>query len=513
MNFKNDFQKITCLKIFYLKRVLNILFFLFLIFDATILKAQNKNPNIIYILADDMGYGDVSALNENSKLHTLHIDALAREGMRFTDAHSNSALCTPTRYGILTGRYAWRTSLQHGVLWSYDTPLIEKNRMTVASLLKVNGYHTACIGKWHLGLDWGKDVAGEVDYKLPVANGPVTNGFDYFFGITASLDIPPYVYIKNDHVTATSIDTIAGTTGKGFWRKGPIGNDFKHAEVLPLLTGKAVDYINTESKSATPFFLYFALTAPHTPMLPSKEFLGKSGTNAYGDFVLMVDAMVGKIIKAVQDAGIENNTLIIFASDNGCSPMADFKELAKYGHHPSYIFRGAKSDIFEGGHRIPFIVKWPEKIRPGSRCDSTVCLTDFMATCASIIQKKLPANAAEDSYDLMPLFTGNGNYQRKNIIMHSGDGYFAFRQGKWKLNFSAGSGGWGFPTEKKAAEMKLPSLQLYNLETDIGETINLENKYPGIVKQFESKIKMMIDNGRSTPGLAQKNDAKIILNK
>jgi len=477
------------------------------------LYAQKQRPNIIYILADDMGYGDVSALNENSKLNTVHIDALANGGMKFTDAHSNSALCTPTRYGILTGRYAWRTSLQHGVLWSDDTPLIAKNRMTVASLLKSNGYHTACIGKWHLGLGWGKDKSGKINYTLPIADGPTTKGFDYFFGITASLDIPPYLYIKNDHITATSIDTINATTGQGFWREGPIGNDFNHIEVLPTLTGKAVDYITTQSKSASPFFLFFAMTAPHTPMLPTTEFAGKSGMNAYGDFVLMVDAMVGKITKAVHDAGIENNTIIIFASDNGCSPMANFKELAKYGHNPSYVFRGAKSDIFEGGHRIPFIVKWPGKIRPGSACDSTVCLTDFMATCADIIQKKLPATAAEDSYDLMPLLTNKGNYQRKYLIMHSGDGYFAIRQGKWKLEFCGGSGGWGYPTQKIAKELKLPSLQLYDVENDISETKNLEDKYPDVIKTLTYQTKKIINDGRSTPGSFQKNDAEIILFK
>ena len=499
----------TINNIILMKQIL-VLFFILIVSNIS---AQNKKPNIIYILADDMGYGDVSALNNNSKLNTIHIDALANAGMKFTDAHSNSALCTPTRYGILTGRYAWRTSLQNGVLWSNDTPLIAKNRMTVASLLKENGYQTACIGKWHLGVGWGEDKAGKIDYTLPIADGPTTKGFDYFFGITASLDIPPYVYIKNNHITATRLDTIGATTGQGFWREGPIGKDFKHIEVLPTLTDKATEYIATASKSASPFFLYFAMTAPHTPMLPTKDFLGKSGMNAYGDFVLMVDAMVGKITKAVHDAGIEDNTLIIFASDNGCSPMANFKELAKYGHNPSYVFRGAKSDVFEGGHRIPFIVSWPGKIKPASECDTTVCLTDFMATCASIIHKTLPANAAEDSYDLMPLLTQKGAYHRADVIMHSGDGFFAIREGQWKLEFCSGSGGWGYPTQKLAKELKLPTLQLYNIKNDIGETKNLEEKYPALVKMLTSKINKMIDEGRSTPGPVQKNDVKVLLNK
>ena len=480
---------------------------------VSVLYAQEKLPNIIYILTDDLGYGDVSAFNQNSKLHTINIDKLADEGMRFTDAHSNSALCSPTRYGVLTGRYAWRTSLQKGVLWSNDTALIDQHRLTVATLLKSAGYSTACIGKWHLGLDWGKNEKGNIDYNLPIKNGPITHGFDYFFGITASLDIPPYVYIKNDRITATKIDTIEGTNGKGFWRKGPIGNDFKHAEVLPMMTNKAVEYIQSQTSSASPFFLYLALPAPHTPILPAKEFIGKSGTNAYGDFVLMVDAMVDKIMNAVHDAGMDNNTLIIFTSDNGCSPSADFKELAEYGHHPSYVFRGAKSDIWEGGHHIPFIVKWPGKIKQNSICDSTICLTDLIATCASLIHKQLPDNAGEDSYDLLPLLLNKGKYQRADIILHSGDGFFAIEKNKWKLELCAGSGGWSEPTEKNAAALQLFPLQLYDMKNDVSEKNNLAEKYPEKVTALTIVMQHLISDGRSTKGNIQKNDIAIKIMK
>lgn len=486
-----------------------------LLMMGSLVFAQNSRPNIIYILADDLGYGDVSSFNENSKLKTPNIDALAKEGMRFTDAHSNSAVCSPTRYGILTGRYAWRTSLQNGVLWSYDTPLIKKERMTVASLLKGNGYQTACIGKWHLGLDWGKDPAGNVDYKLPVANGPVTIGFDYFYGITASLDIPPYVYIENDRVTAAAIDTIEGTTGKGFWRKGPVGNDFRHEAVLPVLTDKTVTYIREHAKSTAPFFLYYAMPAPHTPILPGKEFSGKSSTNAYGDFVLMVDIVVGKIRKAVQEAGIENNTIIIFTSDNGCSPSADFKELKAFGHLPGYIFRGAKADIYEGGHRVPFVVKWPRKVAAGSICNTTICLTDLMATCASIVKEPLPGNAGEDSYSLLPLLLKNKpeKYLRTSTVHHSIDGNFAIRQDQWKLIFCAGSGGWSYPTKSETVKQHLTSFQLYNLETDIAETNNLIDQYPEITKRLTSQMEKIISEGRSTTGKKQHNDVRVILNK
>jgi arylsulfatase A len=432
---------------------------------------QNTKPNIIYFLADDLGYGDVSALNENSKLITVNIDRLANEGIKFTDAHSNSAVCTPTRYGILTGRYAWRTSLQSGVLWSYDTPLIAPARLTVASLLKQNGYNTACIGKWHLGLDWQKNNTGDYDFSKEVENGPNTNGFDYSFIIAASLDIPPYVYIENKKVTATSFDTIAETKGKGFWRKGVIGNDFVHEEVLEKVTDKAVGYIKEQSLTGKPFFLYLAFPSPHTPILPSKKYLGKSGTNAYGDYVLMLDDMIGKILSEVKDAGIDNNTLIIFTSDNGCSPAADFEELAKFGHHPSYVFRGEKSDIFDGGHRIPFIAKWPGKINKGAIGNITVCLTDFIATCAAIVKTQLPANAGEDSYNMLPLLVqdNNSSYLRTSTVHHSIEGHFAIREGKWKLIFSPGSGGWSYPTPADTKLVKLPPLQLYDLETDMEE--------------------------------------------
>lgn len=474
-----------------------------------------QKPNIVYILADDLGYGDLSSLNENSKLQTIHMDMLANQGMKFTDAHSNSAVCSPTRYGILTGRYAWRTRLQSGVLWSYDKPLIPAERITVASLLKKNGYKTACIGKWHLGLDWQTDKTGNIDFSGSVKNGPIVNGFDYFFGISASLDIPPYVYIENDKVTAKTIDTIAETKGKGFWRKGPVGNDFKHAEVLPTFTEKAVNYIRQQSVLNQPFFLYLALPSPHTPILPSKEYQGKSGTNEYGDFVLMTDDMVGRILKEVKDAGIENNTLIIFTSDNGCSPSANFEELKKSGHNPGYIFRGTKADIFDGGHRVPFLVKWPGKIAPGSVCNSTICLTDLIATCAAIVNENLPDNAGEDSYSLLPLLfeKNKNNYLRSSTIHHSIEGNFAIREGKWKLEFCSGSGGWSYPTKKDLEKMNVAKMQLYDLETDISETKNLVDKYPDVVERLTRDMKKIISDGRSREGKIQKNDMEIILFK
>ena len=470
---------------------------------------KNKHPNIIYILADDLGYGDVSSFNTNSKIKTTSIDLLADQGMLFTDAHSGSALCTPTRYGILTGRFAWRTKLKKGVLWSYDKPLIDEKRLTVASLLQKNGYHTSCIGKWHLGLEWSQDSAGNIELASKIKNTPLANGFDEFYGIGASLDIPPYLYIKNDLVTAAKIDTIEGTSGKGFWRTGPIGDDFKHADVLPHLTKKAIQYIDKQSHTDKPFFLYFPLPAPHTPILPTQEFSGKSNTNAYGDFVLMVDDVVKQIMKSVSDNHIEENTIIIFTSDNGSSPMADFKELEALGHFSNFHFRGHKADIYEGGHRIPFIIKWPKNIRAGSSSDRTICLTDFLATTAAIVGDSLPQNSGEDSYSIYPLITGQAAQDdRAATIHHSNNGSFAIRQGKWKLIFAPGSGGWSYPTPKEAIKLKLPPIQLYNLASDIKEQENVAQEHPEIVLKLTELMNSYIKNGRSTPGAIQKNDTK-----
>jgi arylsulfatase A-like enzyme len=340
-----------------------------------------------------------------------------------------------------------------------------------------------------------------------INNSPITNGFDYFFGITASLDIPPYFYIENDRITASSIDTIEGVSGKMFWRKGPIGNDFEHIEVLPKLTEKAVDYISVQSKTDEPFFLYFPLPAPHTPILPTREFQGKSGTNEYGDFVLMVDDVVRQIEQALVENGVAENTLIIFTSDNGCSPMADFDELAALGHDPSYVFRGYKADIYEGGHRVPFIIKWPRKVNAGTSSAEIICTTDLLATCAAIVGDTLKDNEGEDSYNILPVLLGEKTKQpiREASVHHSINGSFSIRQGKWKLEFCPGSGGWSYPGPEKAKELELYPVQLYNLEEDIAEENNLAEYKPELVKALTALMKKYIDDGRSTPGIPQKN--------
>ena len=495
---------------------------------------DNKKPNIVYIFTDDMGYGDVSCLNENSKIQTDNVDRLAAEGMCFRDAHATSSVCTPSRYSVLTGRYNWRSHLKKGIVSGYGDSLIEDGRMTVASMLQEQGYKTACIGKWHLGWNWHKNSSKEddVDFEKPISGGPTDAGFDYFFGISGSLDMPPYVYVENDKVTAIPDRTTPGKKGKEvinkglnflrdvpdskvtqekaeqiFWREGAIAPDFRHEEVLPNLTEKAVSFIDQRSQDDNPFFLYFPLPAPHTPILPTERFQGKSGVNDYADFCLQVDDVVGQIDAEIEKHGIKENTIVVFASDNGCAPMVDFKELAAYGHHPSYIFRGHKADIYEGGHRVPLIVRWPGEIPEGTTSDETVCLVDILATCADILGVELPDNAGEDSISNLEIWRGRKPKEglREATVHHSVNGTFSIRQGKWKLEFCPGSGGWSYPTPGTADVDGLPSIQLYDLEADIGEQENKQAEYPEVVQRLTELMTRYVRDGRSTPGEQQPN--------
>ncbi|HEY3375898.1 MAG TPA: arylsulfatase [Armatimonadota bacterium] len=463
-------------------------------------------PNIVYILADDMGYGDVSCLNAASKIHTQQLDRLVAEGMQFTDAHASSAVCTPSRYSILTGRYNWRSELKEGVTWGDSPHLIEDGHLTVASFLKQHGYTTTCIGKWHLGMDWARKGADDLDFTQPIANGPCAVGFDSYFGISASLDMPPYVYIENERVTALPDRIVPEGVGKSFWREGPIAPDFQHADVLPTLTRKAVDYITRQAGTPQPFFLYFPLPAPHTPILPAPAFDGKSATNAYGDFCLMVDDVVGQVLAALERAGVAENTLLIFTSDNGCSPQADFAELAACGHYPSFHFRGHKADIYEGGHRIPLLLRWPAQVRAGSVCDDTVCLVDLLATCAEILGESLPETAGEDSVSNLPLWLDAPHAVpiREATVHHSFDGSFSIRQGRWKLELCPGSGGWSWP--RPGAECDgLPPIQLYDMTIDVSERQNVYAEHPEIVRQLTELLARYVRTGRSTPGAPQPN--------
>ncbi len=491
-------------------------------------------PNIVFILCDDLGYGDVQCLNPDGKIATPRMDQIAAEGMIFTDAHSGSGVCSPTRYGIMTGRYAWRSKLQSGVLGGLSPRLIEKDRLTVAQVLKTAGYHTACVGKWHLGMDWvklpGKQVSElsiepleqnrNVDYSLPITNGPNAVGFDEYFGISASLDMVPYAFIENDHLTAQPTEENAfammlGRTG-GKTRLGPAAPGFEAHDVLPTLTQRAVSIIKARGQLAQhgqPFFLYLPLASPHTPIAPTSEWQGKSQLNPYADFVMQTDHCIGQVIDALDKEGLAEDTLLIVTSDNGCSPQADFPELKQLGHNPSYLFRGHKADIYEGGHRVPFLARWKGQVAAGSKCDDTICLTDLMATCAEITGSKLPDTAAEDSVSFLPALRGTTDRPRRPaVVHHSVNGSFAIRDGQWKLALCPGSGGWSQPSPGKEPA-GAPPVQLFDLAKDVGEQTNLVDQYPEQVTRLTQLLEQFVANGRSTPGEPQANAVPVRLLK
>lgn len=493
------------------------------------------HPNIVFILCDDLGYGDVRCLNPDSKIPTPHIDRLAGRGMVFTDAHSSSSVCTPTRYGILTGRYNWRSRLQSGVQGGMSPRLIEPGRLTVAALLQQHGYHTAAIGKWHLGMDWalkpGAKPFGDsiekgeegwrADFSQPIRNGPNAVGFDYFFGITASLDMVPYTFVENDRVTTIptsdkAFEMMLGRTNK-LTRRGPAAKRFQAEKVLPELTRKAVRYIEQrapESRRGQPFFLYLPLASPHTPIVPSADWRRRSGLNPYADFVMETDWAVGAVMGALERAGVSSNTLVFFTSDNGCSPEADFKELRYRGHEPSHTLRGAKADIFEGGHRVPLVVSWPGRVAAGTRTDQLVSLNDLMATCAEITGVKLPDHAGEDSVSLLPVLLGTAREPvRDSLVHHSINGSFAIREGKWKLALCPDSGGWSSPRPGSNAARQLPPVQLYDLSRDPGETNNLASVHPDVVERLTQRLEQFVRNGRSTPGAPQANTVAVKIRK
>lgn len=502
---------------------------------ATAVAAPAK-PNILYVLCDDLGYGDVKCLNPKGKIATPHLDKLAAGGMIFTDVHSSSSVCTPTRYGIMTGRYNWRSKLQSSVLGGLSPRLIEPGRMTVASLLKQHGYHTAAIGKWHLGMDWvkkeGQTVAelniesaaqvNSVDYTQPIKNGPNAVGFDYYYGISASLDMVPYTFIENDRVA--KLPTVEKDfpmflgREQGKCRRGPAAPDFEVEDVLPTLTAKAISYVKSraaDAKVGKPFFLYLPLASPHTPVAPTKEWQGKSGLNHYADFVMQTDHALGQLFAELDKQGLAQNTLVIVTSDNGCSPQANFPDLLAKGHNPSADFRGHKADIFDGGHRVPFLVRWPARVKANTLSQQTLCLTDLMATAADLIGAKLPDTAGEDSVSFLPALLGQEQHTplREAVVHHSINGSFAIRQGHWKLALCRDSGGWSDPRPGSPKATPLPPVQLFNLDTDRGEQTNVQDKHPEVVARLTKLLEKYVAEGRSTPGERQKNAVAVKLVK
>ncbi|MBI5835330.1 MAG: arylsulfatase [Armatimonadetes bacterium] len=474
-------------------------------------EAAPRRPNVVYLLADDLGYGDVRCLNPNGQIPTPNMDRLAREGLTFTDCHSGSAVCTPSRYGLLTGRYAWRTRLQNGVLGGGSRSLIAPRRLTVAAMLKAQGYRTACFGKWHLGLDWVRKpgAKGEepdtIDYTQPFANGPTQLGFDEYYGIAASLDMPPYTWLEGDRVT------VQPTATKKWIRQGPAAPDFEAVDVLPGITQRAVSFLEARAKEPEqPFFLYLPLNSPHTPIEPTKAWRGKSKLNPYADFVMQTDDTLGQVTAALDRLGLADNTIVVFTSDNGCSPQADYPTLLAKGHNPSYHFRGTKADIWDGGHRIPFLLRWPAQVKAGTTTDQLTCLVDLTATMADLLSIKLPDDAAEDSHSLRPLLDGRADQPvRESVVHHSINGSFAIRAGQWKLEFCPGSGGWSDPKPGSPAEKGLPPIQLYDMTADVGERRNLQAEQPEVVARLTAMVRQQVTEGRSTPGARQANDVRV----
>jgi arylsulfatase A len=459
---------------------------------VTVTAQTPQKPNIIVILADDLGYGDLSCYNSKMAFKTKHVDALAGSGIRFTDAHSPSSVCSPTRYGLLTGRYAWRGALKKGVLLPWDPPLIEKDRITLPLMLKKSGYSTYAVGKWHLGWEWKKmdeksridKFGNNVDFKENPAGGPIAYGFDYYFGDDVP-NYPPYTFFENDRLLALPTqmkpDSIYGNPGV-------MAPGWSLEKVMPTITDKAVDVIGkAASNPASPFFLYFALTSPHTPIAPSADFKGKSGMGLYGDYLMEVDWSVGQITAALKKHGLTENTLIIFTSDNG-SPGLDGEGYAgvpgsvitKYQHQTNGVLRGLKGDLWEGGHRVPFLVSWPKLIAKKQVRSQPVSLVDIAATIAEITDGDMKGQAVDSKSFLSVLSKKTGRFD-KPLIHHSLSGEFGIRQGNWKLILSAKSGGFSDGINKNGYGIKTPG-QLYNLENDIREQHNLYAEYPDRVE-------------------------------
>lgn len=458
--------------------------------------SAGDRPNIVYVLCDDLGYGDVQCLNpEHGKIPTPCADRLASEGMVFTDAHSGSSVCTPTRYGLLTGRYSWRTKLQSGVVTGFAPCLIAEDRPTVANFLQANGYQTAIIGKWHLNFQYCDPETGQAyrarDFKSPpvgtkIPDGPTHRGFDYFHGFHHARDMQ--TVIENDTVIA---------------HDPPIN-------MLPRLTTKSVEYIDQHAQGEKPFFLYVALGSPHTPILPTKEWQGRSGLGDYGDFVMQTDHALGEISAALERNGLTDNTLVIFTSDNGCSKAAGINTLALAGHRVSANLRGSKADIWDGGHRVPFVVRWPGKVTPGSTSDQLICHVDLLATVAELTSQPLPTGSGEDSVSFLPALNGEPIVStRAGVVHHSISGHFAYRQGPWKLALARGSGGWTSPKEKQVAADS-PKAQLYHMQEDIGETDNQYLTKPSVAERLLEQLEQDVRRGRSTDGPASANDTQHI---
>ncbi len=499
--------------------------------DAKETRSDSAKPNIVVILADDLGYGDVQPNNSKSKIETPNFNRLAREGMNFTDAHSPSAVCTPTRYALITGRYPWRSRMKRGVLGGYSLPLIEKDRQTIASVMKKAGYSTACVGKWHLGLGWQwksplpRDInnmgipsnkPGNVDFTKPLTHGPTYLGFDRSFIIPASLDMSPYVYVKDTKVTAVPDKILPGKRFPAFYRRGELAPDFKMEDVLDRLTKEACGFIGEQAKAKKPFFLYFPLSAPHKPVLPHPRFEGKTKFGPYGDFIKQVDWTVGEVMKALESNGVSDNTILIVTSDNGSfmyrypnQPKDHAVNETVQGFHPDTHtsngpLRGTKADIWEAGHRVPFMVRWPGKVKAGTKSGKTICHTDILATVAEVVGADFDRKSSEDSFSFLDAMEQRSEMNRAPVIHQSGSGFLAIRSGKWKLVLADGSGG----RERPRGKAFQKPYHLYDLESDLGETKNVVADHPELVAQLIASFEKISHKDHVSPANNKKKANK-----
>jgi arylsulfatase A len=494
---------------------------IFISLASYVFAAAQEAPrmNIVLLYADDLGYGDLGCFNSKSKIPTPNLDRLASEGLRFTDAHSSSGICTPSRYAMLTGRHHWRDF--HGIDSGFDKSFFKQGQLTIQEMLQKKGYTTACIGKWHLGWDWDSIRLPDTDKKSkshkdfdwskPFRGGPLDHGFDHYFGDNV-INFPPYAWIENDRFLTVPDITFKKTpqnTKEGSWecREGPGRSDWDFYQVLPTLTKKGVDYIHSRKGKIEPFFLYFPLPAPHAPIVPNEEFDGKSKAGAYGDFVVQTDDACGKILNALRESGLDSNTIVIFSADNGPENYAYARD-EKFDHWSAYPLRGLKRDIYEGGHRVPTMIKWPGVTKPGAVTDALFAQIDLMATFANYLGQELPKNSAEDSHDFLPYLKGESKALPRTTMVHNTfKDQYAIRDGDWVL-IDAKTGVARQPSAEWLKKHDVPAYNnqavgLYNIREDIGQKYNLAEKHPEKVKELQALLKKIRDQGYSAPRLAK----------
>lgn len=510
-----------------MNRITAYLFAAFLLVLTTSVVMAGSKPNILFLYADDLGYGDLGCYNPQSKIPTPHLDKLASEGMRFTDGHSSSGVCTPSRYALLTGRYHWRNPELHTVVAAFEPSILEEERLTLAEMLSEAGYTTALVGKWHLGWDWealrhkqAKQYSDDnrkywkpdaFDWSKPIPDGPLAHGFDIYFGDDV-INYPPYGWIENDRLlegpTVLKDESLWQPVKEGNWdsRPGPMVAGWDPYANLPTATEKGVALIKDLAKDSQPFFLFFAFPCPHTPIIPNDEYDGRSQAGPYGDFVVETDAACGALLAALEEAGVSDNTIVFFSSDNGPEYHAYARDLA-HGHWSSYPLRGLKRDLYEGGHRVPYIIKWPGLTPEGSVSNALVSQIDLMGTIAAALDMELPENQAEDSHNLIPVLSGARQDARSSFVHNTKEGRYALRHGSWVL-IDSGSGQHTFKGDHEAwrkkngyASTEDSSAELYNLADDIGQKNDVAAKYPERVAALQERLQKILQGESSAPRL------------